>query len=73
MERAEHIRYDRHLTDGREWFQYSKELEDDILIDDHRGKNFAHAYEGDPDVEEWKRKKADPRTRVEYRKRKMVS
>ncbi|WP_343466367.1 GIY-YIG nuclease family protein [Rhodococcus aetherivorans] len=71
-ERAEHIRYDKYLADGREWFHYSEEMEQDICIEDHRAPNDVDGYEGDPDTQDWKRKKADPRTRVEYRNRDMV-
>lgn len=69
-ERAEHIRYDKHLADGREWFHYSEELEQDILIDGDRGKNYVDEYT-DPEYS-WERRKADPRTRVEYRKTDVV-
>lgn len=72
MERAEHIRYDKHLSDGREWFKYSEELERDICIDDDRGPNYVDGYEGSDDFTEWKRRKADPKVRIEYRKRNMV-
>lgn len=36
LERAEHIRYDNLLTDGREWFCYSDWIHDDILLDHGR-------------------------------------
>jgi len=70
-ERAEHIRYDKYLADGREWFHYSKEMEEDILIDDDvRGQNQS------PEFAQYKelftRKKAKRRHPVEYRNPRVV-
>ncbi|WP_072689302.1 GIY-YIG nuclease family protein [Rhodococcus marinonascens] len=64
FERAEHIRYDVHLAEGREWFHISDELIQDVLReDDNRPRNESDLFlEGC-----WRRIKAqDARDRVTY-------
>lgn len=66
MERAEHIRYDVHLAEGREWFLYSDELAEDICVeDDSRPESQADLFN---EEKEWERRRAGARPRVEYRK-----
>lgn len=70
LEKAEHVRYDKWLEDGREWFTYSTELEADILRNDETRPEW-YILDDEDDLE-WKRRKPGSRARVNYRARNLI-